>query len=162
MHPGAVDLIRILGLEPHPEGGFYRETFRSTALLPGLPSGPRAALTAIYFLLPAGTFSAWHRVTSDEAWCHYDGDPLDLHTLTPAGAHEVVRLGRDYAAGRRPQHIVPAGVFQAAIPAGERWTLVGCMVAPGFDFADFSMPSRRDLCEQFPSHRALIEEFTRS
>jgi predicted cupin superfamily sugar epimerase len=172
LHPDARAIVDALSLAPHPEGGFFRETFRAPLRLDGLPHGaPRAASTAIYFLVPAGAFflvpagafSAWHAVAgSDEVWHHYDGDPLDLHVLSPDGArHEVVRLGRDLARGERPQHVVPAGHWQAARPLGDRYALCGCTVAPGFDFADFAMPSRAELLARFPERRALVEAFTR-
>jgi uncharacterized protein len=154
-------VIEALGLVPHPEGGFYRETFRAPQIV-ATAQGPRAASTAIYFLLPAGSFSALHRIRSDEVWHHYDGDPLDLHTIDPAGTHEIVRLGPDVVRGDRPQHAVAAGVWQAAVPVGSRFSLCGCTVAPGFDFADFEMPSRAELVRRFPAQRAWIEKLTRS
>lgn len=157
MNDEVTRIIHELGLSPHPEGGFYRETYRAPLVLEGLPHGaPRAAHTAIYFLLPAGTFSALHRVKSDEVWHHYDGDPIDLHLLTDAGEHEVVALGR-----KRPQHVVPAGMWQAAVPRGDRYALCGCTVAPGFDFADFEMPARAEMLARFPRHAALVESLTR-
>jgi predicted cupin superfamily sugar epimerase len=151
----ADDVVRLLGLAPHPEGGFYRETFRAARKV-----GDRHASTAIYFLLPAKAFSAFHRVESDEAWHHYQGDPIDLH-LIEGGAYTRVRLGRDLTAGERPQHVVRGGVWQAAAPIGDRWSLCGCTVAPGFDFADFEMPPRATLVALFPQHRALVETWTR-
>jgi predicted cupin superfamily sugar epimerase len=163
-------VVEALGLAPHPEGGFYRETFRAPLALPA-PQGTRDASTAIYFLLPAGTFSALHRVRSDEIWHHYDGDPLELHLLEegaadggagPGVAHRVVLLGRDLARGERPQAVVPAGVWQAAVPLGARYTLCGCTVAPGFDFADFELPPRADLLARFPGAHELIERLTRA
>ena len=155
-------LVRQLGLAPHPEGGFYRETFRAPLILGGLPHGaPRHASTAIYFLLPAGTFSALHRVRSDEVWHHYDGDPIALHVIAEEGAHSVVRLGRDLAAGEAPQAVVPANSWQAAEPLGERFALCGCTVAPGFDFADFEMAKRADLAARFPAHADLVARLTR-
>jgi hypothetical protein len=158
-------VVEALGLAPHPEGGFFRETFRAPLALPA-PQGTRAASTAIYFLLPSGTFSALHRVRSDEVWHHYDGDPLELHLLEDgagAGAvHRVVLLGRDLARGECPQAVVPAGVWQAAVPLGARYTLCGCTVAPGFDFADFELPPRADLVARFPGARALVERLTRA
>jgi len=158
----AESMVRLLGLHPHPEGGFYRETFRATSRVGTHDGrGERAASTAIYFLLPAGTFSALHRVRSDEAWHHYDGDPVDLHTIDAGGVHAVARLGRGWDAGERPQIVVPAGVWQAAVPAGRAWSLCGCTVAPGFDFADFEMPSRSELVARFPRHRELIEKLSR-
>jgi predicted cupin superfamily sugar epimerase len=161
MHADALALVNALGLAPHPEGGFYRETWRSPLVLNELGRGTRAASTAIYFLLPAGTFSAFHRVASDEAWHHYDGDPLDLHVLDPNGAHSVRVLGRDFARGETPQHVVAAGAWQAAVPRGERYALVGCTVSPGFDFADFEMPPRAELVARFPEHAELLARLTR-
>jgi predicted cupin superfamily sugar epimerase len=164
LHPAARELVERLDLSPHPEGGYYRETFRSPLALRGLPwvgpDGERNASTVIYFLLPGGVFSAFHRVLADEVWHHYDGDPVDLHTLDASG-HEVVRLGPDVFAGQRPQHVVRGGVWQAAIALGDRYALGGCTVAPGFDFADFVMPTRAELLSQFPEHAALIESLTR-
>ena len=154
-------LIDELGLVPHPEGGFYRETFRAPLTLSGLPHGPRQASTAIYFLLPAGAFSAFHRVRSDEVWHHYDGDTVELLLIDADGSHRVERLGRDVASGERPQVIVPAGVWQAAIIVGERHSLCGCTVAPGFDFADFELPSRSEMQRLYPQHRSLFERLCR-
>jgi len=160
MHPETKRVIELLGLAPHPEGGFYRETSRGSLLL-DLPRGPRAAHTAIYFLLPAGTFSALHRVSSDEVWHHYDGDPATLHLLGDEGTHTEIVLGHDLARGERPQHVVPAGVWQAAVPHGDRHALFGCTVAPGFDFADFEMPGREALLSRFPQHATLVDRLTR-
>jgi predicted cupin superfamily sugar epimerase len=153
-------LVEALGLTPHPEGGFYRETYRAP-LSVGAPQGARAASTAIYFLLPAGTFSALHRVRSDEVWHHYDGDAVELHTIDAGGAYARTVLGGAIDRGERPQHVVPAGVWQAAVPLGARFALCGCTVAPGFDFADFEMPSREQLVAQFPQLRSLVERLAR-
>jgi predicted cupin superfamily sugar epimerase len=165
LHPECRKLIEMLGLIAHPEGGFYRETFRSplqTRGLPWLDAGTaRSASTAIYFLLPAGSFSAFHRIQADEVWHHYDGDPIELHTLSRQHGHRRMLLGRDLSAGERPQHVVPGGVYQAAAPIGSRYALCGCTVAPGFDFADFTMPDRSALLGEFPASQALIERFTR-
>ncbi|MGO8994655.1 MAG: cupin domain-containing protein [Polyangiaceae bacterium] len=162
MHPDAAEIVKQLALAPHPEGGFYRETWRSPLALDALPHGtPRPASTAIYFLLPAGTFSALHRVASDEAWHHYDGDPLDLHEIDDAGEHTVIVLGHDLRRGERPQHVVPAGRWQAAVPRGERYSLCGCTVAPGFDFRDFEMPKRDELVRRFPKHAELLKGLSR-
>ncbi len=160
--PEAARIVEALGLAPHPEGGFYRETFRGSLVLEGLPhGGPRSAHTAIYFLLPGGTFSALHRVASDEVWHHYEGGPLELHTIDDAGRHEAITLGKDLARGERPQHVVPAGVWQAARASEARHALCGCTVAPGFDFGDFEMPSRGELVRRFPKHEALLARLTR-
>jgi predicted cupin superfamily sugar epimerase len=129
----AEDIIDLLGLQPHPEGGHYRETFRDPA---GSPSG-RAHSTAIYFLLRAGEVSRWHRVDATETWHWYAGAPL-LLTVADASGRRDVRLGTDFAAGERPQAVVPPRAWQQAQSRGA-WTLVGCTVAPGFEFAGFEM-----------------------
>ena len=159
----AQDLVARLGLLPHPEGGFFGESFRSPIQLTLTDGRIRAASTAIYFLLPMGAFSALHRVSSDEVWHFYEGDPLELTTITPEGILKTMTLGRDLEEGQRPQFVVPAGVWQAAKPTVEKigFTLVGCTVAPGFDFADFEMPVRAELGRLFPQHAAAIQVLTR-
>lgn len=127
----ADDLVRLLGLEPHPEGGFFRETFRDAH------TGGRAHSTAIYYLLRVGERSRWHRVDAAEVWHFYAGDPLEL-LLEDGGAVSTHRLGTDVARGERPQAIVPAHVWQSARPLG-RFALVGCTVAPGFEFSGFEL-----------------------
>lgn len=153
------DLIRALGLRPHPEGGHYAQTFKSPTLL-NTPQGLRAASTAIYFLLERGDFSAWHRVRSDEVWHFYAGEGLELHLLTDRGEYSKVRMGPQVLQGEQPQAVVPAGVWQAARPVGA-YALVGCTVAPGFDFADFELPTQEDLQRRFPQHARLIQDLTR-
>jgi hypothetical protein len=161
----AEQIIRRLGLAPHPEGGYYAETFRSEERVTLADGRVRSAGTAIYFLLPEGAFSALHRVAADEAWHHYSGAPLELVTISPEAVLQRILLGNNFAAGERPQHVVPAGHWQGARPLpadneGSRFTLVGCTVSPGFDFADFEMPGRSELVTLFPEHRELILEFT--
>jgi uncharacterized protein len=130
--PTAADLIRLLDLKPHPEGGHFRETFRDSRT-----AGGRAASTAIYFLLVRGERSHWHRVDAVEVWHHYAGAPLSLEIVD--GAHRTtVLLGANFTAGEQPQGIVPAGAWQAAQSLGD-WTLTGCTVAPGFEFAGFEL-----------------------
>lgn len=161
-------LIALLQLSPHPEGGYFRETFRSADRVQRPRDGEmadRTAGTAIYFLLPAGTFSAWHRVASDEIWHHYDGLPLELHTIDPEGAYSVVRLGRDLVGGERPQGVVPAGWWQAARPVvtssgNASYSLCGCTVSPGFEFADFEMPPRQALRARFPQLGEIVDALT--
>jgi predicted cupin superfamily sugar epimerase len=139
--PAADDIIRLLGLTPHPEGGHYRETFCDAAA--GGPEGAqgrpkeRAHSTAIYFLLRAGEVSRWHRVDAAEVWHWYAGAPL-LLTVADAAGRRDARLGVDLAAGERPQAVVPARAWQQAKSLGD-WTLVGCTVAPGFEFAGFEL-----------------------
>jgi hypothetical protein len=130
-------LIARLGLQPHPEGGHYRETFRAVQQVATV-RGPRAASTAIHFLLGAGEVSRWHRVESDEGWHWYAGGPLELLTCAQPGAPLQRWLLGDVLSGLMPQAMVPAGHWQAARPLGD-WVLMGCTVAPGFDFADFQL-----------------------
>jgi len=126
-------VIAQLGLIPHPEGGHYRETFRDARVL----GDGRAASTAIYFLLARGERSHWHRIDAVEVWHHYAGSPLSLH-IHDGDVTRTITLGSDFVAGHLPQGIVPSYAWQAAESRGE-WTLVGCTVAPGFDFATFEL-----------------------
>jgi len=151
----AAELAASLGLSPHPEGGFYREFWRSGARVdPGDRRGTRHALTSIYFLLPAGDISRWHRVGSDEVWHHCEGDPLELLLVPPGETRlERIRLGPQ-APGQAPAHAVPANWWQAARSLGE-YSLMGCTVAPGFEFDDFELlrdfPDVADrLCQGLP------------
>ena len=134
--PEADDLIRILDLQPHPEGGWFRETWRAGP--PAAGGDGRSAGTAIYFLLRAGERSTWHRLDAAEVWHHYAGGPLALTVVGDGGLPHRHLLGPDLTAGERPQAIVPAGAWQAAEPLGG-WTLAGCTVAPGFEFAGFEL-----------------------
>lgn len=141
MHPRARELIDRLQLRPHPEGGFFAETHRSPLLVtPGDGRGSRSALTLIYFLLPEGAVSRWHRVLSDEIWHHGEGAPLELVTAPAEGGDSTVLTLGPLGNGSRPQHVVPAGDWQAARSLGA-FTLVSCSVGPGFDFADFTLLS---------------------
>lgn len=158
------DLIReVLDLQPHPEGGAFREVYRSADLVAHPTAGEqRSAGTAIYFLLSGGEFSAFHEVASDETWHLYSGGPLEIHTINQDGVYSLHHLGMNLAEGQRPQLTIPAGVLQAAIlPAGVPFALCGCTVAPGFDFADFSMPPRADLLALHPEHHDIITRLTR-
>jgi predicted cupin superfamily sugar epimerase len=140
MHPRASDLISTLDLRPHPEGGYYREVHRSASVVTTTDArGERSAITTIYFLLVAGAASRWHRVDSDEVWHFYEGDPLELLELD-ANAMTLARhrLGPVGGMLQRPVCTIPAGAWQAARSLGD-YTLVGCSVGPGFDFADFRM-----------------------
>ncbi|GAB4265735.1 MAG: hypothetical protein Kow0092_18280 [Deferrisomatales bacterium] len=159
MFQTADEVIQAYGLVPHPEGGHYREAYRSESSVgvpPGYP-GPRAALTAIYFLLARGEFSAFHRVRSDEAWIHLAGAPLELVLL--GRRCRLLRIGAADR-GEGPLAVVPGGRLQAARCLGA-WSLATCLVAPGFDFADFDLPSRRKLLERYPDQAEWILRFTR-
>jgi len=132
--PTAAQIIARLELKPHPEGGHYRETFRDKRV----DGQGRAFSTAIYFLLARGERSHWHRVDAVDTWHYYAGDALTLRIAHDGCTEHTVRLGPDVSAGERPQAIVPAQAWQAAEPTGD-WTLVGCTVAPGFEFAGFEL-----------------------
>lgn len=141
----ASQLIALLELAPHPEGGHYRETYRANEPVQ-TSRGPRAASTAILFLLAAGEHSSWHRIAADEVWHHHGGGGLRIYELAPTGAARCTRLGLDLESGARPQHVVPGGSWFAAEPlAGCAWSLVSCTVAPGFDFSDFELAGAQHL-----------------
>jgi len=134
MASSSADIIARLELRPHPEGGHYRETFRDSA---GDANG-RSLSTAIYYLLRRGERAHWHRIDAVEVWHYYAGDPLTLRIAHDGSAPHTVRLGPDVVAGERPQAIVPVDAWQSAESTGD-WTLVGCTVTPGFEFAKFEM-----------------------
>lgn len=163
----AAELIAALNLTRHPEGGWYRETYRSAETIPGtaLPArfgGDRSCATAIFFLLERDGFSALHRIKSDEIWHFHAGAPLTVHVITPEGEYRAMRLGPEVAAGESFQVVVPAGCWFGARIEGEgEYSLVGCTVAPGFDFRDFEMSDRDRLTDLFPRHAAVIRLLTR-
>ncbi len=159
--------IDALGLEPLPEeGGWYREVYRAAESIPaaGLPerfTTPRTFATSIYYLLPGDDFSAFHRVRQDETWHFYEGSPLTLHTLDATG-YARQRLGRAFPDAQF-QITVPAGTyFAATVDDPAAFSLVGCTVAPGFEFADFEAPPRAVLLAQYPEHEAIIRRLTRA
>lgn len=167
MHTAIIrELVQRLELVRHPEGGWFRETYRSsetlpTQALPGRFSGCRACSTAIYFLLESGDISALHRIKSDEVWHFYAGSALQIHCLFPDGSYLELRLGANPAAGEQFQVVVPAGCWFGAELVEEGFALVGCTVAPGFDFSDFEMAERGSLCDQYPQYAELIIKMTR-
>lgn len=156
------DLISIYHLQPHPEGGFFKETYRDVELIPqsALPqrfTGDRNFSTAIYFLIPEGKKSHLHRIKSDEVWHFYLGGPLTLIEISPQGKLHKMILGQDVKNGQKLQHIVPQGTwFGAYSNPGSAFFFVGCTVAPGFDFADFEMGKRADLLKRYPQAKEEI------
>jgi uncharacterized protein len=162
----AQQVIDRLQLQPHPEGGYFRETYRSSLrhlehALPSEYGGERSASTAIYYLLTPDTFSALHRVKSDELFHFYAGDPVEMLQLWPDGNAKTVLIGNDLAHDHSPQVVVSADVWQGCrLVAGGRWGLLGCTVAPGFDFADFELASGDELLRDYPSAAALITALT--
>jgi len=159
--------IEKLKLEGHPEGGHFRQTYRSDVMIAreALPvgfTGARAASTAIYFLLEGKNFSAFHRLRSDEVWHFYVGEPLVVDVIAPSGEHSSLLLGNDLEAGQVPQAVVPAGCwFASHVEDGESFAVLGCTVAPGFDFEDFEMGKRAELMARYAQHREVIERWTR-
>jgi uncharacterized protein len=163
----AKELISMLQLEPHPEGGFYSRTYASeeaiiAEALPKRFTADRLFSTAIYFLLEGKDYSAFHRIKSDELWHFYTGDGLHIYVIHPDGRGERLLLGNDLANGYRFQQVVKAGCWFASKPANENsFSLVGCTVAPGFDFADFEMAKEEELLQQYPLHKEWIGQLCR-
>lgn len=160
-------IVQQLGLVPHPEGGFFKETYRSENMIPAhsLPdfSGDRSFCTSIYFLLTSDNFSAFHRIKQDEIWHFYKGSPLYVHVIYPDGEYVRHTVGMDFEAGELPQLTVPAGCwFASSVKEGGEYALVGCTVAPGFDFDDFELISYHKLSEKYPNHDQIIKDLTRS
>ena len=160
--------IEKYNLLPHPEGGYYAETYRSAEnikadALPDRFTGDRTFSTGIYFLLEKTNFSAFHRIKSDEMWHFYAGDALDIFVIYPeTGNLEIIKLGSDPDNEETFQAVVPAGTWFGSRPAAtSTYALVGCTVSPGFDFADFEMADREELLTTFPQHSSLISELTR-
>ena len=174
----AAHYIQSLHLQPHPEGGYFAETYRSAEVvaksaLPARFGGERSFGTAIYFLLESHHISALHRIQADEIWHFYAGIPLDVFVIQPDSELTIIRLGNNPDRGEVFQAVVPAGcwfgsrpvvdstVMDSTIVDSSSFSLVGCTVAPGFDFADFEMADRTRLLNEFPQHRAVIEKLTK-
>ena len=159
--------IEKLQLEAHPEGGYFRQSYKADLVvakeaLPAGFAGDRAASTAIYFLLERENVSAFHRLRSDEVWHFYAGDPLVVHVIGPEGDYSQIVLARDLEAGQVLQAVVRAGCwFASHVADWKSFAVVGCTVSPGFEFEDFEMGRREELAESFPQHRKLIERLTR-
>jgi uncharacterized protein len=161
------ELIQFLNLQPHPrEGGWFRETYRggeqiAPSALPPRYGTPRSVGTAIYYLLTANTISALHRLASDEIFHFYAGSPVRMLQLFPDGTGKTLVLGPDLTAGQSPQVIVPQGVWQgSSLEPGGAFALLGCTVAPGFDYADYEHGSREGLLAQYPAFAELIRRLT--
>lgn len=154
-------IAKKLDLLPHPEGGFYKETYRSEieTNYKGF-DGKRSVATGIYYLLGEGDFSAFHRIKSDETWHFYDGEALELFEITPEGELIKTFIGNQLLKGEKPQYTVKAGHWFASKSSGS-FSLVGCTVYPGFDFQDFELAEQASFIEEFPVHKLLIEKLTR-
>jgi predicted cupin superfamily sugar epimerase len=161
------ELIKHFNLQPHPEGGWYRQTYKSREQISpdGLPErfgGSRAFSTAIYFLLEQGNFSAFHRIKSDECWHFYAGDPLHIYIIQPGAELEIILLGSDFENGQLFQYTVPANCWFASRPApGSAFCFTGCTVSPGFEFDDFELADADELIKTYPQHAGIIQELCR-
>lgn len=170
----AAELIETLELNPHPEGGYYRETYHSPTWMSNSQTeetygGNRRSATCIYFLLERSDVSHFHRLKSDELWFFHAGDPLTVHAISPDGKYHAQHVGCHVTLGQSPQHLVPKGhIFGATVesPTGESqfppagFSLVSCMVTPGFDFADFELFERNELTAAYPQHKDIISRLT--
>ncbi len=160
-------LIESFGLQPHPEGGWYKESYKSTEQIPAsaLPTrfnDHRFFSSAIYFLLEQGNFSAFHRIKSDECWHFYAGEPLLIYIIKENGGLDVVSLGPNITNGEFFQYVVPANSWFASIPAPtSKYCFVGCTVAPAFDFKDFELANAKELSTTYPQHIDLINSLCR-
>ena len=159
-------IIRQLDLQPHPEGGYFKETYRSTGRieksnLGSIYTGDRNYATTIYFLITSESFSTFHKIHQDEQWHFYEGSPIKLHIISPEGEYRFVTIGRDIFNGELLQFTVPGKHwFAAEVPEKISFALVGCTVSPGFDFDDFTLPKREILIDLFPEHKDVITRLT--
>jgi len=162
----AQEIIEKLDLQEHPEGGYFKETYRSDGVIPEASleekyKGNRNHSTGIYFLLTSEKFSAFHKVNQDEMWHFYKGTSLKLHTISVNGEYSFVVIGNDLEKGEVPQYTVKGDDwFAAEVIDKNSYSLVGCTVAPGFDFADFVLPSANELIRKFPQHEDIIHRLT--
>ena len=159
--------IDYLKLEPHPEGGYYRETYKSTDVikkehLPPRYTGDRHASDSIYYLLSENDFSCFHRIQSDELWHFYDGTTVLIHVVDQQGEYSVLRLGKDIEKGEEPRRVVPHGCwFAAELEDKTTFALTGCTVSPGFDFSEFEMAKRDALLKEWPQHEEVIKRLAK-
>ena len=160
------EIIKHLDLLPHPEGGYYKETYRSHGninadSLDKNYNGKRSYSTCIYFLLTSDEFSAFHKIKQDEIWHFHEGSPIILHTISEEGIHQEHCIGTNFLAGQKPQLVVEGNHwFSASVTEENSYALVSCTVSPGFDFSDFVLPSREELHSKFPQHKHLIHQYT--
>lgn len=161
------DLIELLELQPHPEGGYFKETYRSNGIIPQdcLPeefSGKRNHSTGIYYLLQSDDFSAFHKINQDEMWHFYSGDALELSMISEDGILSTIHIGSNIKEGQVFQFVVPKQYwFAARVLKPNSYAFLGCTVSPGFDFKDFTLASRIELIKKFPQHRDIIKALTR-
>ena len=153
-------LIEQMQLQPHPEGGFYRSSLRAEDALT-LERGERPLYTSIYFLLRSQDISHFHRLQSDEIWYYHGGSALTIHMIYPNGTYEAKKLGLDIENGEQPQIVVKKNtIFGSSVETDNTFGLVGCMVAPGFDFVDFELFTQKELLAKYPQHEEIIKKMT--
>lgn len=159
MHREAARLVKKLGLEKHPEGGYFKQTYRSDAIVSVAGyDGPRNISTAIYYLLASDQFSAFHRMKSDEIWHHYAGGSITLYAINADGKLSRIRISR----GGSPQAVIRAGTwFAASLNSKRSYCLLGCTVSPGFDYREWELGKREELVRMHPQHRKIIERYTK-
>lgn len=162
----AQQIINQFDLTAHPEGGYFKETYRSNGVIQNKHLSPefvgdRNYATSIYFLLTSDKFSAFHKINQDEIWHFYKGSTLKLHMISPEGDYSFVLIGNDLEQNEQPQFVVPAGYwFAAEVETENAYAFTGCSVAPGFDFNDFVLPKREELITLFPQHEVIITKLT--
>ncbi len=155
------EIVQILGLLAHPEGGFYKETYRSSCAMETAQNSIRNVSTAIYFLLENDNISLFHRIQSDELWFFHQGEPLEIVFIKEDVLNSII-LGNSFESGEVPQATIPANTwFASSVKQRKGYSLVSCTVAPGFDFADFELASRENLLQEFPHLKEVIEKFTK-
>jgi predicted cupin superfamily sugar epimerase len=155
--------IEHLQLEQHPEGGYFKETYRDKENVINRNGETRSASTGIYFLITSDFYSAFHKIESDEMWHYHDGAALAVYMITASGELEILKIGKDIENGEQLQGVVPAGCwFASKVAVPDAYSLVGCTVAPGFDFKDFILADREALTQEYPAHTAIIKELTRA
>ena len=161
------EIVQYLGLKPHPEGGFYKETYRSEGLisnddLNSRYKGKRNYATCIYFLLSSDNFSAFHRIKQDEIWHFYKGSPISLHIINSQGHYQKIMIGSNIERGEIPQFVVKGGDwFASEVADSNSYALAGCTVSPGFDFVDFEMAEKQELIQKYPDYQQIINKLTR-
>jgi predicted cupin superfamily sugar epimerase len=154
--------IEKLELQPHLEGAYFKETYRSEENVVNKNGKTRSAATGIYFLITSDNFSAFHKIESDEMWHFHGGSPLSVYVILPDGELEILYIGNDLEKGETPQAIVSAGCwFASKVEVSNSYSFVGCTVSPGFDFQDFVLANREELTAEYPTHSDLIKELTR-
>ncbi len=154
-------IVDFYEMESHPEGGWYKETYRSKELTTINNLGDRNLMTSIYFLLESHQTSNFHVIKSDELWFYHSGSPLTVHCIYPNGNYEMLHIGPDFENGQRFQALVPKGtIFGSTVDIENSHALVGCTVSPGFDFNDFKLYKEHELLEKHPQHQSIIEKLT--